>query len=129
MTAGDVRLDVWLWAARFFCSRSLARQAVEGGKVELNDERAKPSKTIRARDRLRIRRGNECYDVIVLDVATQRGPASVAQLLYAETEASRIDREREAALRRLGQVGMLHPQGRPDKHDRRRLRDLKEGQA
>lgn len=124
-----VRLDVWLWAARFFKTRSLAKQAVEGGKVDVNGERAKPAKTLHVMDQLRILRGHDRFDVIVVGLGAVRGSAAVAQLLYAETEASRMDREREALLRKLGHAGFPHPQGKPEKHARKMLRDLKEGQG
>lgn len=129
LTAESVRLDVWLWAARFYKTRSLAKQAIEGGKVDVNGERAKPSKTLHVMDQLRILRGHDRYEVIVVGLEAKRGSAAVAQLLYAETEASRVDREREAALRRLGQAGFPHPQNRPQKHARKLLRELKEGQG
>lgn len=125
----SVRLDIWLWAARFFKTRSLAKEAIEGGKVEVNDVRAKPSKTVHAMDQLIVQRGLDRYELIVVGLSNQRGPASIAQLLYSETEAGRIDREHLAEQRRIGNAGFPNPQGRPGKHARRQLRDLKEGQG
>ena len=122
-----VRLDIWLWAARFYKTRSLARQAIEGGKVDLDDGAAKPAKLVHVGDRLRVRRGEERFEVVVSALSAQRGPASMTQELYAETEASRHERERLRELRRLTGAGLAHPQGRPDKHSRKLLRGFKEG--
>lgn len=125
--AGAVRLDVWLWAARFFKTRSLAKQAVEGGKVELNGAGGKPSKLVRAGDRLAVNRAGERYEIEVLALSEQRGPAPVAQQLYREDEASRARREAEREQRRLAGAGMAAPATRPDKKSRRQIKQLKEG--
>ena len=85
----SVRLDLWLWAARFFKTRSVARQAVENGKVAIGDERPKPSRAVRVGDALRIERGEEAFEIEVMGLSDSRGPASVARLLYSESEASR----------------------------------------
>ncbi len=121
----EVRIDVWLWAARFFKTRSLAKQAVGGGKVELNGGPCKAARPVRVGDRMIVRRGEETMEVEVLGLSEQRGPAPVAQALYRESEASRVAREAARANRRL----MLAPRpvGRPGKHDRADLRRLKEG--
>ncbi|WP_243041455.1 RNA-binding S4 domain-containing protein [Dyella sedimenti] len=119
-----VRADVWLWAARFFKTRSLAKQAIDGGKVDLNDAGCKPSKMVRIGDVLRIGRGEERLEVEVLGLSEQRGPASVAQALYRESEASLAAREAAKAQRKL--VGAMAPPGRPDKQARRELRRLKD---
>jgi len=117
---GDsVRLDIWLWAARFFKTRALAKQAIEGGKVELNDAAGKPAKAVRAGDRLRITRGEERFEVDVAALASQRGPATVAQQLYRETEASRAAREAAVEQRRLVGADAAKPRGKPDKRARR----------
>jgi ribosome-associated heat shock protein Hsp15 len=121
----EVRVDVWLWAARFFKTRSLAKQAVGGGKVELNGGSCKAARPVRVGDRLVVRRGEEIMEVEVLGLSEQRGPAPVAQVLYRESEASRAAREAARAQRRLMQVP--RPAGRPDKHDRAVLRRWKEG--
>lgn len=123
--ADDLRIDVWLWAARFFKTRSLAKQAVGGGKVELNGGPCKAARAVRAGDRLVIRRGEETMEVEVLYLSAQRGPAPVAQALYRESDASRKAREAARATRRLTLAP--RPSGRPDKHDRAELRRLKEG--
>ena len=123
--ADDLRIDVWLWAARFFKTRSLAKQAVGGGKVELNGGPCKAARPVRVGDRMIVRRGEETMEVEVLGLSEQRGPAPAAQALYRESEASRVAREAARANRRL----MLAPRpvGRPGKHDRADLRRLKEG--
>lgn len=121
-----VRLDVWLWAARFFKTRSLARQAVDGGKVDVNGAGAKPAKTIHIGDELAIRRGDERYIVHVAALSEQRGPATVARMLYVETAASLAAREQLAEQRRLTGAAIDHPSRRPGKHARRQLRALKE---
>lgn len=117
-----VRLDKWLWAARFFKTRSLATEAVTGGKVEVNGERAKPAKAIKPGDEVRVRLGPYEHTLIVRALADRRGPASVAQALYAETEASRQARERLAEQMRLAPSGFVYEEkGRPTKKDRREL--------
>ena len=123
--AGDeVRLDLWLWAARFFRTRSLAKQAVAGGKVEVDGQRAKPSRTLRGGEALRVERAGESFEVAVLGLSDVRGPASVAQKLYAETEASRAQREAQRALRSAERAGYSPPETRPDKRARRLIRAL-----
>ena len=118
----SVRLDVWLWAARFFKTRSLAKQAIEGGRIDCNDTAAKPSKAVHAGDRVRIRRGEETFVVDVVALSGQRGPASVAQALYRETEESRAAREAQSEQRRM--QGRAAPAGKPDKRARRLIRAL-----
>ena len=119
-----VRVDVWLWAARFFKTRSLAKQAIDGGKIDVNDAGCKPAKTLHAGDRLRISRGEERLGVEVLALSEKRGPAPAAQALYRETEASAAAREQAREQRRL--VGAAGPLRRPDKQERRELRRLKD---
>lgn len=121
-----VRLDVWLWAARFFKTRSLSRQAVEGGKVEVAGAAAKPARLLRIGEALSIRRGTERIVVHVAGLSAQRGPAPVARTLYVETPESLAERERLAEQRRLTGAGFDHPPTRPGKHARRQLRALKE---
>src|ERR1700761_5493723 len=96
-----VRIDKWLWAARFFKTRSLATEAVDGGKVEVNGERAKPSKAIKPGDEVRLRVGPYEHILIVRALADRRGPASVAQSLYEETAASLAEREKLSAQLKL----------------------------
>jgi len=118
-TTPSVRLDIWLWAARFFKTRSLAKQAIEGGKVEVDDVAGKPSKPVHAGDRLRIRRGKESFVVEVLALSERRGSASVAQALYRETDESRQAREALREQRRLEGAGYAKPASKPDKRARR----------
>lgn len=122
--AASVRLDLWLWAARFFKTRSLARQAVETGKVEVGGQHAKASRAVRVGDGLRIVRGEEVFEVAVLALSDDRGPASVAQTLYAETEASRLAREQLRATRIAERNGYRAPEGKPDKRARRLIKAL-----
>ena len=122
-----IRLDLWLWAARFFRTRSLARQAIEGGKVEVDGSVAKPAKLVHVGHVLRVTRGGERFELQILAVSLQRGPARIAETLYAETAASASERERLRKLRRLTGERYTHPPGRPDKHSRKLLRGLKEG--
>ena len=117
----SVRLDKWLWAARFFKTRSMAREAVSGGKVHLNGNRAKPGRTIKSGDELRVQRGEEEFVITVVEPSARRGPASVACSLYKESEESRIRRERLAEERKLASQQRPVRQRRPDKRQRRRL--------
>lgn len=119
---GGVRLDLWLWAARFFRTRALAKHAVEGGKVEVNNTSAKPSKLVRTGDLVQVRRGDDLYVVAILGVSDTRGSAPIAQTLYAETDASRLARDIAREQRRLAQP--TGPQSRPDKKSRRQIAKL-----
>ena len=123
---GDrVRIDKWLWAARFFKTRSLATDAVDGGKIEINGERAKPSKAVKVGDEVRLRLGPYEHVLTVRALGERRGPASVAQGLYEETEASRAARERLAAQLKLAPAAFVYEEkGRPTKKDRRDLADF-----
>jgi ribosome-associated heat shock protein Hsp15 len=123
-TPPAVRLDVWLWAARFFRTRSLAKQAVETGKVELGGQRAKPSRVVRAGDALRVVRGDEVFEIAVCGVSENRAAAEVARVLYRESESSRLAREAKLAELRAARAGYRAPQGRPDKRARRLIRAL-----
>ena len=117
----DIRIDKWLWAARFFKTRGLAAEAVSGGKVEINGARPKPGRIVRATDRLTIRRGPFEWTVIVKDVAKLRGPAAQAQALYEETEESVRRREAAIAQMKLQRPPELNSPGRPSKKDRRAM--------
>lgn len=121
----EVRLDSWLWAARFFKTRSLAKQAIEGGKVTIQGQRAKPGKTITPGTMLQIGKADQTFEVEVLGLATKRGPARVAEQLYRETPASAERREKASSLRRAERASRPTPAGRPDKRDRRTLRRLR----
>ena len=117
----SVRLDKWLWAARFFKTRALATEAINGGHVHLNGSRPKPSRTLKIGDGLIIRRGQDEYHVEVLALSDKRGPASVAQQLYREDEQSRRKRESLAEERRLQVAAEPRPARRPDKKGRRQI--------
>lgn len=121
-TEEEARLDQWLWAARFFKTRSLAAAAVDGGKVELNDEKPRRSRPVRLGDRIRVRLGPVEYQITVTGLRTKRGSAAVAAGLYREDEASRATRERNAEQHRLAaeMYGAPSP-GKPGKKERREL--------
>ena len=128
MSEPRVRVDKWLWAARFFKTRSQATTAVNGGKVHINDHRAKPAHGIKVGDRLRITKGEQVFEIDVTELSDQRGPATVAQTLYIETAESKQAREQEAMQRRAARMSIPRPTHRPDKRDRRRLRRFKHGE-
>jgi ribosome-associated heat shock protein Hsp15 len=117
----EVRLDKWLWAARFFKTRGLAAEAVTGGKANINGDRAKPSRVVRLGDKLTIRRGPYEWTVIVRDVSRQRGPASQARQLYEETAESTREREAIIAQLKLERPPEFDSPGRPSKKDRRAM--------
>ncbi len=119
-----VRLDIWLWAARFYKTRSLAKQAVDTGRVEIGGQRAKPSRIVRVGDELSVVRGEEVFGIRVEGLSEQRGPAPVAQALYRESEESRQRREAAAATRRAERTGYQAPLSKPDKRARRLIRAL-----
>jgi ribosome-associated heat shock protein Hsp15 len=119
--AAPVRIDKWLWAARFFKTRSLAAEAVDGGKAELRGERVKPSKLVHLGDEVRVRLGPYLHIVIVRGLSDKRGPASVAQTLYEETEDSRVAREKHAWTLKHAAPQVDAGEGRPTKRDRRDL--------
>lgn len=124
-TLEDQRLDKWLWAARFFKTRSMATQAVSGGKVHCNGERTKPGKAVKPGDTLRVRKGVYEFEVIVEQLSRQRLPAPAARRLYTETGASQQEREKRAEQLRVERQSNPIPCRRPDKRDRRRLIDVK----
>jgi ribosome-associated heat shock protein Hsp15 len=119
--AADIRVDKWLWAARFFKTRSLAAEAVSGGKIEINGERAKPSRVVRIGDKVGIRRGPYEWTIIVKDASRLRGSAPQAQQLYEETEESRRKREAAIAQLRLERPPELDVPSRPSKKGRRAI--------
>lgn len=122
-----VRIDKWLWAARFFKTRSLAKTALEGGHVHYNGQRAKPSRNVEIGGKLRIRKGQVTFEIEILALSEQRGPATVAQALYQETEASVEERERQAQLRKLARAADATPLQKPNKKQRRNIRAIKHG--
>jgi ribosome-associated heat shock protein Hsp15 len=122
-----VRLDKWLWAARFYKTRSLATAAVSAGEVRVARDRVKPARDVKPGDELQIRRGDDVMDVVVRELSSVRGPAPVAQRLYEETEASRQRRAQAAERRALAREPALEIKGRPTKRDARALRRLRGG--
>ncbi|UNK56808.1 RNA-binding protein [Pseudoxanthomonas daejeonensis] len=120
----QVRLDVWLWAARFFRTRSLARQAVDTGKVDVAGQRPKASRLLRIGEAVQVTRGEETFDVVVRGLSDARGPAPVAQALYEETEASRARREQQRLQRAAMRDGYRPPEHKPDKRARRLIQAL-----
>ena len=122
--AESVRLDVWLWAARFYKTRALAKQAIEGGKVQVAGQGAKASRAVRIGEAMVVRRGEDVFEFQVLGLSERRGPARDAQALYAEDEAAREARLQAAAQRRAAVAGYKPPAGKPDKRARRLIQAL-----
>ncbi len=120
-SAERCRIDKWLWAARFYKTRSLAAQAVDGGKVRWQGERIKPSRELKVGDRLQIHIGEYEWDVEVRALSTQRGSAPVARLLYEESAESSARRAEQIASRKIWQDPSSELEGRPTKRDRREL--------
>lgn len=117
----SIRIDKWLWAARFFKTRSLATDAVDGGKIRLNGERVKPARNVKIGDTLDIDNGSTEWEVIVQDLTDKRGSASVAYTLYTETEASIARRQIKAEQRKFFREPGEAIKGRPTKRDRRQI--------
>jgi ribosome-associated heat shock protein Hsp15 len=126
MTEPDqIRIDKWLWCVRFFKTRSLATDAVNGGRVHLNGQRVKAGRAIRAGDQLTIQKNNEVFEVEVTAIIKTRRPAKEAVQCYRESEQSQQRREQERDIRKIAAATRPVPRGRPDKRDRQRLRDFK----
>ncbi len=126
----DVRIDKWLWAARFYKTRALAQAAIENGRVSIDGQRVKPARIVRIGDTIGLRAGDQERVVVVRGLSAVRGPAPVAQALYEETAESVARRERQAAERRLHVEparSIVH--GRPTKHERRELERLRKGEG
>ena len=120
-----VRADKWLWAARFFKTRSLAMEAINGGKVHLNGERIKPARKLAIGDCLTVQKGEVSFAITIDGLSLQRGPADVARTLYSESEESKLAREALKEARKLqGEAGRQR-QGRPDKRTRRKIHQFK----
>jgi ribosome-associated heat shock protein Hsp15 len=120
-----IRVDKWLWAARFFKTRSIAKTAIEGGKVHLDGQRVKVSREISIGETLVIKQGWDEKEVVVLGLSAQRGPAPVARELYEETAASIEKREREAQARKAAGGAVARPTQKPGKHQRKALEKLR----
>ncbi|NOX09992.1 MAG: RNA-binding protein [Gammaproteobacteria bacterium] len=121
-----LRIDKWLWAARFYKTRSLAAQAVSGGKVHLNQSRVKPSRALKPGDRLQIKKSDLSWDVEVLGLSSQRGPAKQAVLLYQESAESIAERETQQGNNRVLYQALPKPGRKPDKRERRQWSKLED---
>jgi ribosome-associated heat shock protein Hsp15 len=117
----NVRIDKWLWAARFFKTRSLAADAVERGRVRIGGEPVKPARAVKVNDKIAIDNGSDRWEVVVLALSDVRGPAPVARTLYSETEESIVRRERDQEAKRLFPEPGSSIKGRPTKRDRRAI--------
>lgn len=120
-----VRLDKWLWAARFFKTRSLASEAIAGGKVQVNGDRAKRARPLQVGDEVRVRQGPYEFQVVVRALSARRGPASAAAELYEERPASRAAREAMAVQLKTLHAAFVPEKGRPTKKDRREMERMK----
>ena len=120
----SVRIDKWLWAARFFKTRSLASKAVTGGKVHLNGNRVKAARAVEAGDTMTITIGTSEYHISVRALSERRGPATMARELYEESEESVKAREEQREMRRMANAGISKSAGRPDKRERRKIREF-----
>ncbi len=121
----SVRIDKWLWAARFFKTRTLAKQAIEGGKVQLNGQRIKPSKEVEPGLTLTLKHGWDEKQVVIQALSDKRGPAPVAQALYLETEESIQKREKAATERKLAGAAVARPATKPNSKQRRHIHRFK----
>lgn len=117
----NVRIDKWLWAARFFKTRSLATDAVDTGRVKLDGDRIKPARSVKVGDKLTIDNGSDAWEAVVLGISDKRGSAPVARELYEETEASIVKRENDSQARKIYREPASTIKGRPTKRDRRQL--------
>ena len=122
----SVRLDKWLWAARFYKTRSIARDAVQSGKVQYNGQRSKPGKIVELGASIKIPQGFDLKDVVVLQIKEQRLGAPLAQLMYQETPTSETLRASNAEARRLSAFHSPKPDSRPDKKQRRQIIQFKQ---
>ena len=121
-----VRLDKWLWAARFYKTRALAREAVQSGKVQYNGQRSKPGKVVELGANIKVPQGYDIKEVLVLQLKEQRQGAPLAQLMYAETQDSENLRARNAEARKLSAFHSPKPDNRPDKKQRRQIIQFKQ---
>ena len=123
----EVRLDKWLWAARFYKTRSLARQMIDGGKVDYNGVKAKPSRNVEVGAIVKVLQGNVRKEVEILKISDVRGPATVAATLYKETEESVKNREKQLEQIKMNALLAPHPEEKPNKKERRALLNIKYG--
>lgn len=120
----SVRFDLWLWAARFYKTRALAKQAIESGRARVDGQVCKPSRAVRVGDTIAVERGEERFEIGVLGLSDKRGPASAAQQLYVESEEARAKRDAARAERAAARAGYQPPAGKPDKRSRRLIQAL-----
>lgn len=125
MSEESLRIDKWLWTARFFKTRSLATEAVNGGKVHVNGQRVKAGRPVKIGDQLTIQKENGQYEITIRGINTTRRPAREAVLTFEESEQSRTRREQEQEMKKLASLSRPVPKGRPDKHQREQLRRFK----
>jgi ribosome-associated heat shock protein Hsp15 len=123
----EVRLDKWLWAARFYKTRSIARSMIEGGKVDYNGVKAKPSRTVEVGALVKILQGNIRREVEIIKISDVRGSAPIAQTLYNETEQSLQAKEKQLAQMKINALLAPHPEDKPNKKERRALLNMKYG--
>ena len=126
MMADGIRIDKWLWTSRFFKTRALATEAVNGGKAHLNGNRVKAGRIVQVGDTLIIQKSSEVYEVKILAINKTRRPAKEASLTYEESEQSRLKREKEHEIKKLASITRPVPQGKPDKREREQLRRFKQ---
>jgi len=126
--AEELRIDKWLWTSRFFKTRSLATQAVNGGKVHLNGHRVKAGRLVKIGNTLSIQKSSVLFDVTILGVSQSRRPAKEAVLLYQESEDSQLRRENEREIKKLASATRPIPKRKPDKREREQLRNFKQKQ-
>jgi len=125
MTSEGIRIDKWLWTARFFKTRSLASDAVNGGKVHLNGQRVKAGRSVKSGDVLSIQKDTDLYEVTITGINKTRRPAKEARLTYEESEDSRSRREQEQKIKKLAAASRPVPQRKPGKREREQLRQFK----
>lgn len=122
LPAEKMRIDKWLWCARFFKTRSLATQAVDSGKVKLDAQRIKPARDVTPGDRLSVQIGEFVWEIEVVGLSDHRGPAPMAQTLYRETEASQLRRQQQILAHQVNREPSAQLKGRPTKRDRRQIK-------
>lgn len=124
----ELRIDKWLWTARFFKTRSLASEAVNGGKVHLNNHRVKAGRLVKIGDTLSIQKSSDLFEILIVGINKTRRPAKEAKLLYEESEKSRLKREQEHEIKKLASATRPVPQRKPGKREREQLRNFKQKQ-
>ncbi len=126
--ADSQRLDTWLWASRFYKSRKLATEAIKGGHIAVNTQRAKPSKLVKIQDQVRIRKFPQTYIVSIESLSNKRLSAPLAAEMYKETDSSKIEREEKNLLMKAQRAGIRYDRQKPDKRDRQKMLDVKNQQ-